>query len=50
MTFKILEKILEKNGVVKINTEGEKFDPNLHEALFNICDPTKETGTIAFVA
>ncbi|EGR30301.1 ribulose-phosphate 3-epimerase, putative [Ichthyophthirius multifiliis] len=50
LTFKILEKVLEKNGVVKINPEGEKFDPNYHEALFNIPDPTKENGTVAFVA
>jgi molecular chaperone GrpE len=50
LTFKILEKILEKNGVIKIFPDGEKFDPNYHEALFNIPDPSKEHGTVAFIA
>lgn len=33
MTQKILDKILERNGVKKLNPEGEKFDPNMHDAL-----------------
>lgn len=29
---------------------GEKFDPNLHSALFEMTDPSKEAGTIAVVS
>ena len=51
MTQKILEKILERNGVIKLNpAEGEKFDPNMHDALCQVPDPTKESGSVAFVA
>jgi molecular chaperone GrpE len=28
---------------------GQKFDPNAHEALFQMDDPTKEPGTVAVV-
>ena len=30
---KEFHRILEENGVEKIKTEGEKFDPNVHEAV-----------------
>lgn len=50
MTQKILDKILERNGVVKLNPEGEMFDPNFHDALCKIQDKTKEAGSVAFVA
>lgn len=32
-TVKQFEQVLEKIGVTKIKTVGEKFDPNLHEAV-----------------
>jgi len=35
--------------IVRINPLGEKFDPNLHEALFEIDDPSKEPGTVGQV-
>ncbi|EAR92479.2 co-chaperone GrpE (macronuclear) [Tetrahymena thermophila SB210] len=50
MTQKILEQILQRNGIVKLNPEGEKFDPNFHDALCQVPDPTKESGSVAFVA
>jgi hypothetical protein len=28
---------------------GQKFDPNAHEALFQVDDPSKEPGTVAVV-
>lgn len=28
---------------------GQKFDPNMHEALFEMPDPSKEPGTVAVV-
>ena len=46
----ILEKdlisIFEKNNIKKINTKGEKFDPNYHQAMTEIEDENSETGTI----
>ncbi|EGR32467.1 hypothetical protein IMG5_081820 [Ichthyophthirius multifiliis] len=37
-------------GILQINpAQGEKFDPNLHDALCNVPDNTQESGTVAFV-
>ncbi|CAL8468666.1 g8206 [Coccomyxa elongata] len=50
LTYSILVKYLEANGVEKIDpTLGEKLDPNKHEAVYQVSDPTKEPGTIAAV-
>mmetsp|Transcript_39175 Transcript_39175/g.63502 ORF Transcript_39175/g.63502 Transcript_39175/m.63502 type:complete len:254 (+) Transcript_39175:51-812(+) len=46
---KELIKSFEKHGIVRVNPLGEKFDPNLHEALFEMDDPSKEPGTVAHV-
>ena len=39
-------KIFEKNRIKKIDTKNKKFDPNLHQAMSEIEDETKETGSI----
>ena len=31
-----LQKIFKRNGLEKVNPEGEKFDPNIHEALYQV--------------
>merc|ERR1712238_266574 len=49
MTDQGLNKALAKNGLVKFGKEGEKFDPELHQALFEFPDPEKEAGTIGQV-
>lgn len=49
MTQHVFEKTLEKHGLRKINPEGEKFDPNQHEATFEAPQPDKEPGTVFFV-
>ena len=41
-----IEKSLEKQGVKKINSVLEKFDPRFHEAVSEIEDPQKESQTI----
>lgn len=47
MTETCLLKIFEKHGLVRIlPKDGEKFDPNLHEAIFRIPIPEKESGTV----
>jgi molecular chaperone GrpE len=40
---------MEKEGVVRYDPLGDKFDPNLHNALFEVPDATKEPGTVAVV-
>ena len=40
---------LRANSVEKYRPLGEKFDPNLHEALFEIPDASSEPGTIGAV-
>ena len=38
--------LLDKTGVKTINPEGEKFDPNFHEAMFEIPSEDHEPGVI----
>ena len=40
------ESLLDKTGVKTINPEGEKFDPNFHEAMFEIPSDENEPGII----
>jgi len=40
------ESLLEKTGVETINPEGEKFDPNFHEAMFEIPSEEANPGII----
>ena len=40
------ESLLNKTGVKTINPEGEKFDPNFHEAMFEIPSDDHEAGVI----
>ena len=38
--------ILKKNNIEKINSIDQKLDPNLHQAMMEIEDDNKETGTV----
>lgn len=49
LTERELHKALEKHGVKKFEPVGEKFDPNLHQAMFEIPDPSLPAGTVAQV-
>lgn len=49
MTEGVLLKALGSHGVEKFNPLGARFDPNLHSALFEVPDPTKEDKTVAHV-
>ncbi|CAF0944254.1 unnamed protein product [Didymodactylos carnosus] len=50
MTEEKMQKIFTKNGLIQISpAEGEKFNPNFHEALFQTKIPNKESGTIVQV-
>ncbi|MGU3494732.1 nucleotide exchange factor GrpE [Xanthobacteraceae bacterium A53D] len=46
LTERSLLKNLEKHGVRKVEPVGEKFDPNLHQAMFEIPDATVPAGTV----
>ncbi|HEY3640979.1 MAG TPA: nucleotide exchange factor GrpE [Xanthobacteraceae bacterium] len=50
LTERELSKVLEKHGVRKFEPqEGEKFDPNLHQAMYEVPDPALPAGTVAQV-
>ena len=38
--------IFERNRITKVKAKGEKFDPNLHQAMTEIADNNAEVGTI----
>lgn len=46
VTAREMERILEKHGVVKIPAEGERFDPNLHQAMFEVPDESVPEKTV----
>lgn len=48
-TNAILLKTLQRHGITQLNPIGEKFDPNYHEALFDVPDPSARPGTCGFV-
>jgi molecular chaperone GrpE len=49
LTERELLKALEKNGVRQFTPQGEKFDPNLHQAIFEVPDATVPAGSVAQV-
>ncbi|CCE84078.1 Piso0_004681 [Millerozyma farinosa CBS 7064] len=49
MTKDVFEKTLAKHGIHKIDPMGQVFDPNQHEATFEIPQPDKEPGTVFHV-
>jgi molecular chaperone GrpE len=49
LTERELAKALEKNGIRKIEPQGEKFDPNLHQAMYEVPDPSVPSGSIVQV-
>ena len=49
LTERGLVKALEKHGIRKIEPKGEKFDPNLHQAMFEVPDASVPTGTVVQV-
>lgn len=49
LTERELLKALEKQGVRRFDPAGEKFDPNRHQAMFEVPDPSVPAGTIVQV-
>lgn len=49
MTDDGLSKAFAKNGLKKFGEPGDKFDPNMHEALFEYPDENMEVGSVGQV-
>ncbi|VUC32054.1 unnamed protein product [Clonostachys rosea] len=49
MTETVLMQTLEKHGLERLSPEGEKFNPNEHEATFMTPQPEKDDNTVFFV-
>lgn len=49
ITERALGQALEKHKIRKIEPRGEKFDPNLHQAMFEVPDPSVPSGTVVQV-
>ena len=49
LTERELLKSLEKNGVRKFSPQGEKFDPNLHQAMYEVPNADVPPGHVAHV-
>lgn len=50
LTERDLLKTFERHGIRQINPMGEKFDPNLHQAMFEAEDPSLPNGHVMNVA
>ena len=44
-----LLKTLERHGVKQLDPQGSKFDPNVHQAMFEVDDATIPAGTVTSV-
>ncbi len=49
LTDRELQKALAKNGIRRIDPQGEKFDPNFHQAVFEVPDTNIPAGMVAQV-
>ena len=49
MTARTLDRTLEKHGVRKLAPEGEKFDPNFHQAMFKVPNPDVPNNSVVQV-
>jgi molecular chaperone GrpE len=49
LTERELQKAMEKHGIRRFEPKGEKFDPNLHQAMFEVPDPSVPAGTVVQV-
>ena len=46
LTERELIKVMEKHGVKRIEPQGQKFDPNLHQAMLEVPDASVPAGTV----
>lgn len=46
MTEREMLNIFSRHGISKLEPQGEKFDPNMHQAMFEVEDPNVPAGTV----
>ena len=49
LTERDLAKTLERHGVKVVEPKGQRFDPNRHQAMFEVPDPEVPAGTVVQV-
>lgn len=49
MTLELFMKTLEKNGITSVNPQGEKFDPEFHQAMSVVENDEAEPNTVMAV-
>src|SRR5499427_7561654 len=49
LTERELVKVMEKHGIKKLDPLGQKFDPNLHQAMLEVPDASVPSGTVVQV-
>ena len=49
VTQREMERLLEKNGITRIPALGERFDPNRHQAMFEVPSGDVPAGTVVEV-
>ncbi len=49
MTAREMQNAFSRNGIKKVDPLGERFDPQLHEAMFEFEDPSKPAGSVGQV-
>ncbi|MBO6518774.1 MAG: nucleotide exchange factor GrpE [Rhodospirillales bacterium] len=49
MTAREMQNAFSRNGIKKVDPLGEKFDPQMHEAMFEYEDASKPAGTVGQV-
>ncbi|MCW0233439.1 MAG: nucleotide exchange factor GrpE [Ferrovibrio sp.] len=48
-TERELLSVFERHGITRIDPKGQRFDPNLHQAMFEVQDPTQPSGMVVQV-
>ena len=41
--------VFERHGITRIDPKGQRFDPNQHQAMFEVQDPTQPSGVVVQV-
>jgi molecular chaperone GrpE len=49
LTARDLETVLGRHGVKKLDPQGQRFDPNFHQAIFEAPDESVPSGTVSQV-
>jgi molecular chaperone GrpE len=49
LTERELLKVPEKHGIRRFDPQGAKFDPNLHQAMFEVPEPNVPAGSVVQV-